>query len=160
MLKNSIIHDNLSEIRNRGSPLLEPRVYHGGQWSHKVGGSFIKTARRAGREPPIFDKCGASRLMPDGEGREVALCFLTNCAIMTVKSGRSVPGTDKAAENIELIASENIVSKAVLLAASGVLTNKYAEGTIAHRYYGAATTPTRSRIWPSNARRLYSTPNT
>ncbi|NLT40576.1 MAG: serine hydroxymethyltransferase [Clostridiales bacterium] len=39
-------------------------------------------------------------------------------------------------ENIELIASENIVSKAVLLAASGVLTNKYAEGTIAHRYYG------------------------
>ena len=30
--------------------------------------------------------------------------------------------------NIELIASENIVSKAVLLAAGGVLTNKYAEG--------------------------------
>ena len=30
--------------------------------------------------------------------------------------------------NIELIASENIVSKAVLLAAGTVLTNKYAEG--------------------------------
>ena len=30
--------------------------------------------------------------------------------------------------NIELIASENIVSEAVLLAAGGVLTNKYAEG--------------------------------
>ncbi|MDR0916270.1 MAG: serine hydroxymethyltransferase [Oscillospiraceae bacterium] len=38
--------------------------------------------------------------------------------------------------NIELIASENIVSKAVLLAAGTVLTNKYAEGTPAHRYYG------------------------
>ena len=30
--------------------------------------------------------------------------------------------------NIELIASENIVSKGVLLAAGTVLTNKYAEG--------------------------------
>ena len=38
--------------------------------------------------------------------------------------------------NIELIASENIVSKAVLLAAGTVLTNKYAEGYPAKRYYG------------------------
>lgn len=39
-------------------------------------------------------------------------------------------------QNIELIASENIVSKAVLLAAGGVLTNKYAEGYPGKRYYG------------------------
>ncbi len=38
--------------------------------------------------------------------------------------------------NIELIASENIVSRAVLLAAGGVLTNKYAEGYPSKRYYG------------------------
>ena len=38
--------------------------------------------------------------------------------------------------NIELIASENIVSEAVLLAAGTVLTNKYAEGYPAKRYYG------------------------
>ena len=38
--------------------------------------------------------------------------------------------------NIELIASENIVSRAVLLAMGSVLTNKYAEGYPAHRYYG------------------------
>lgn len=38
--------------------------------------------------------------------------------------------------NIELIASENIVSKAVLLAAGGILTNKYAEGYPSKRYYG------------------------
>ena len=38
--------------------------------------------------------------------------------------------------NIELIASENIVSKAVLMAAGGVLTNKYAEGYPGKRYYG------------------------
>lgn len=39
-------------------------------------------------------------------------------------------------ENIELIASENIVSKAVLLAAGTILTNKYAEGYPGKRYYG------------------------
>ena len=39
-------------------------------------------------------------------------------------------------QNIELIASENIVSRAVLLAAGTVLTNKYAEGLPGKRYYG------------------------
>lgn len=38
--------------------------------------------------------------------------------------------------NIELIASENIVSKAVLAATGSVLTNKYAEGYPSKRYYG------------------------
>ncbi|MTT30993.1 aminotransferase class I/II-fold pyridoxal phosphate-dependent enzyme [Terrilactibacillus sp. BCM23-1] len=39
-------------------------------------------------------------------------------------------------DKIELIASENFVSEAVLNAAGSVLTNKYAEGYPAHRYYG------------------------
>ncbi len=39
-------------------------------------------------------------------------------------------------ETIELIASENIVSRAVLEAQGSVLTNKYAEGYPARRYYG------------------------
>ncbi|MFR8665751.1 MAG: serine hydroxymethyltransferase [Ruthenibacterium sp.] len=38
--------------------------------------------------------------------------------------------------NIELIASENVVSPAVLAAMGSVLTNKYAEGYPGHRYYG------------------------
>ena len=38
--------------------------------------------------------------------------------------------------HIELIASENIVSKAVLEAQGSVLTNKYAEGYPGKRYYG------------------------
>ncbi|MDR1132199.1 MAG: serine hydroxymethyltransferase [Oscillospiraceae bacterium] len=38
--------------------------------------------------------------------------------------------------NIELIASENIVSEAVLAAVGSVLTNKYAEGYPGNRYYG------------------------
>lgn len=43
---------------------------------------------------------------------------------------------ERQQHNIELIASENIVSRAVLLAAGGVLTNKYAEGYPSKRYYG------------------------
>ena len=39
-------------------------------------------------------------------------------------------------DHIELIASENIVSRAVLDAQGGVMTNKYAEGYPGHRYYG------------------------
>ena len=39
-------------------------------------------------------------------------------------------------EQIELIASENYVSPAVLAAQGSVLTNKYAEGYPGHRYYG------------------------
>ena len=39
-------------------------------------------------------------------------------------------------DEIELIASENIVSQAVLEAQGSVLTNKYAEGYPQKRYYG------------------------
>src|SRR2546430_6900244 len=38
--------------------------------------------------------------------------------------------------NLELIASENFVSEAVLEATGSVLTNKYAEGYPGRRYYG------------------------
>ena len=43
---------------------------------------------------------------------------------------------DRQQGNLELIASENIVSEAVLAAAGSVLTNKYAEGYPGKRYYG------------------------
>ena len=43
---------------------------------------------------------------------------------------------ERQQHNIELIASENIVSEAVLLAAGTPLTNKYAEGYPGKRYYG------------------------
>ncbi|WP_352399222.1 serine hydroxymethyltransferase [Anaerotignum sp.] len=43
---------------------------------------------------------------------------------------------ERQQHNIELIASENIVSKAVMLAMGTPLTNKYAEGYPAKRYYG------------------------
>ncbi len=43
---------------------------------------------------------------------------------------------DRQRHEIELIASENIVSRAVLEAAGSVMTNKYAEGYPGKRYYG------------------------
>ncbi len=43
---------------------------------------------------------------------------------------------ERQQRNIELIASENIVSRAVMAAQGSVLTNKYAEGYPGHRYYG------------------------
>ena len=42
----------------------------------------------------------------------------------------------RQSENIELIASENFVSKAVREAQGSILTNKYAEGYPSKRYYG------------------------
>ncbi|HZX60337.1 MAG TPA: serine hydroxymethyltransferase [Candidatus Methylomirabilis sp.] len=44
--------------------------------------------------------------------------------------------TERQAYGLELIASENFVSEAVLEAAGSVLTNKYAEGYPGRRYYG------------------------
>ena len=44
--------------------------------------------------------------------------------------------TERQEYNLELIASENIVSEAVLEAQGSVLTNKYAEGYPGRRYYG------------------------
>ncbi len=43
---------------------------------------------------------------------------------------------ERQRRNIELIASENIVSPAVMAAMGSVLTNKYAEGYPGKRYYG------------------------
>ena len=70
--------------------------------------------------------------------------------------------------NLELIASENMVSPAVLAAMGSILTNKYAEGYPGKRYYGAAClarstrmcspTPARRRTWRCILR--YSSPAT
>ena len=50
--------------------------------------------------------------------------------------GIMVKELQRQRNNLELIASENIVSEAVMAAMGSVLTNKYAEGYPGHRYYG------------------------
>lgn len=60
---------------------------------------------------------------------------------------KSDPEIAKAMQNelsrqengLELIASENLVSEAVMLAAANPMTNKYAEGYSGHRYYGGCS---------------------
>ena len=44
---------------------------------------------------------------------------------------------ERQENNLELIASENFVSEAVMAAQGSILTNKYAEGYPGHRYYGS-----------------------
>ena len=54
-------------------------------------------------------------------------------------------------DEIEMIASENIVSKAVLEAQGSVMTNKYAEGYPGRRITVAASSSTWPKTSPSNA---------
>ena len=63
---------------------------------------------------------------------------------------------DRQRDQIELIASENIVSRAVLEAQGSVLTNKYAEGYPGRRYYGGCEWVDRAeRLAIDRAKRLF-----
>ena len=63
--------------------------------------------------------------------------FTTDISILDPEVASAIGGElRRQQEEIELIASENIVSRAVLQAQGSVLTNKYAEGYPGRRYYG------------------------
>ncbi|MYE58045.1 MAG: serine hydroxymethyltransferase [Alphaproteobacteria bacterium] len=63
---------------------------------------------------------------------------------------------DRQRDQIELIASENIVSRAVLEAQGSVLTNKYAEGYPGRRYYGGCEWVDRAeKLAIERAKRLF-----
>src|SRR5437763_15056495 len=63
---------------------------------------------------------------------------------------------DRQRFQIELIASENIVSRAMLEAKGSVLTNKYAEGYPGGRYYGGCEyVDVAEELATERARRLY-----
>ena len=65
---------------------------------------------------------------------EETMRFLTSC---DEEVGRAVEAEyQRQCDGIELIASENFVSPAVMAAAATILTNKYAEGYPGRRYYG------------------------
>jgi hypothetical protein len=63
-------------------------------------------------------------------------------------------------DHIELIASENYVSPAVMQAQGSQLTNKYAEGYPGRRYYGVANSSTLSNSSRLIASRICSAPST
>lgn len=63
--------------------------------------------------------------------------FSTNLKISDPEIAKAIDGEiNRQKYQIELIASENIVSKAVLEAQGSIFTNKYAEGYVGKRYYG------------------------
>ena len=69
---------------------------------------------------------------------------------------RSPASCDRQQSQIELIASENIVSRAVLEAQGSVLTNKYAEGYPGRRYYGGCEfVDVAERLAIERAKRLF-----
>lgn len=73
---------------------------------------------------------------PETENREPGF-FERSIAESDPKIWAAIQGElGRQQDEIELIASENIVSRAVLQAAGSVLTNKYAEGYPGRRYYG------------------------
>jgi glycine hydroxymethyltransferase len=64
-------------------------------------------------------------------------------------------------EGLEMIASENFVSEAVLEAAGSIFTNKYAEGYPGRRYYGGCEyTDVVENLARDRAKQLFSTPTT
>jgi glycine hydroxymethyltransferase len=64
--------------------------------------------------------------------------------------------TTRLQDNLELIASENVVSRAVLEAQGSVLTNKYAEGYPGKRYYGGCEhVDTAERLAIARAQQLF-----
>jgi glycine/serine hydroxymethyltransferase len=68
--------------------------------------------------------------------------------------------TRRQGSQLELIASENFVSEAVLEALGTVLTNKYAEGYPGKRYYGGCEFVDVAETSPSSARSSSSPPTT
>src|SRR5579862_1670103 len=90
-------------------------------------------------DPPL-DAKGAvlpiSAAVPLVAGRETGF-FSETLAAADPELAAAIDGeTRRQQSQIELIASENIVSRAVLEAQGSVLTNKYAEGYPGRRYYG------------------------
>ena len=100
---------------------------------------FLAEPFEAGRHSRRIEKIrGIEKTIPAGPGpapqREVRMSFLkeTDPEIHDIIRRE----TERQAYKIELIASENFVSEAVLEATGSVLTNKYAEGYPGKRYYG------------------------
>ncbi len=66
----------------------------------------------------------------------------------------------RQSKGIELIASENFVSEQVMQAMGSCLTNKYAEGYPAHRYYGGCEVVDEVENLAIERLKNYSEPNT
>ena len=97
-----------------------------------------------------------SSALPLSAGREPGF-FLDTLATADPELAAAIDGERRRQQSqIELIASENIVSRAVLEAQGSVLTNKYAEGYPGRRYYGGcAFVDVAEKLAIDRAKRLF-----
>ena len=73
--------------------------------------------------------------------------------------GRDPPGAGRPAGSLKLIASENYASPAVLLTMGTWFSDKYAEGTVGHRFYaGCQNVDTVESLAAEHARELFGAP--
>jgi glycine hydroxymethyltransferase len=95
-----------------------------------IGARLLATLQHFSKvEGPPMSATGTTPLFPDFFSRSIA-------DHDPVVAQAIADERDRQQHEIELIASENIVSKAVLEAQGSVMTNKYAEGYPGKRYYG------------------------
>src|SRR6516225_12478004 len=102
---------------------------------------------------------------PDVEYAETSsTAFRTALQVMESVEPRIAAATRKELadqrESLKLIASENYASPAVLLAMGSWLSDKYAEGTIGHRFYaGCRNVDTVEQLAADHARALFGAPH-
>ncbi len=128
--------------------------------------AFLRTEFGGGRHRRRLDKLASIPAAPspvrdeDGASLDRAAhdFFAATLDESDPELSRAIGGELARQQNrIELIASENIVSRAVLEAAGSVLTNKYAEGYPGRRYYGGcAFVDVAEELARERAKRLFS----
>src|ERR1700674_5691692 len=122
----------LAASKNEGRAAAPPWIAVGGSPPRFILG--VCCANRGSRPPskePCMSATGVTRT------RDASAFFTAGVAEVDPEIAAAIKGElGRQREEIELIASENIVSHAVLEAQGSVLTNKYAEGYPGRRYYG------------------------
>jgi glycine hydroxymethyltransferase len=96
----------------------------------KIVRTWLDTPFEGGRHVPRIEKIDRLTVGPRQAAENALMDFDPDIARILRKEAR------RQALGLELIASENFVSEAVLAATGSVLTNKYAEGYPGRRYYG------------------------
>src|SRR4051794_809875 len=95
------------------------------------------TSPRPGAPARSIDRCPMSPIEPARKRSKPDAFFSATLAESDPEIASAIANElSRQSHEIELIASENVVSRAVLEAQGSVMTNKYAEGYPGARYYG------------------------
>ncbi len=127
----------LSRAHNDANVLVLPGRFLADDKLREIIETWLSTEFEAGRHTRRIHKiddpepAASERLAPPGHGHHVFLPHADPAIAHLIRQEQ-----DRQEHQIELIASENFTSEAVLEALASVLNNKYAEGYPGKRYYG------------------------